>query len=69
MATYEITKTAPQMYIDEAGQVVQGYRIHYRNVEFNEADFVDVPNKAETTVKFAIEKEVTDRKKISMLGK
>lgn len=69
MAVFEITKTEPKTYVDRSGNVIQGYRVHYSNIEFDEADFVDVPRKNSEEINKAILAEVVERKKMSQLGK
>ncbi len=64
-ADYNVVSTQPYTYLDETGQVVEGYRVYFNMTEFNETHFVQVPNLNPETVAKNIEGIVTDRKKLS----
>lgn len=68
MAKYTVTRTHPQTYVDSGNNVIQGFRVYYTNLEFNEADFVDVPNRTAPIVNAAIEAEMKDRRELAQLG-
>lgn len=69
MSQYVVTRSHPQTYLDSGNNVIQGFRVYYTNLEFNEADFVDVPSRNADIVGSAIEAEMADRRELSKLGK
>jgi hypothetical protein len=64
---YQITATQPYTYLDVNGQVVNGFRVFFTLVAFNEAHFVLVPSLNPETVKAEIGKLVKQRKDISTI--
>jgi hypothetical protein len=64
-ADYNIISTQPYTYLDETGQVVEGFRVYYNMTEFDETHFVLVPSLAPAMVQKNIEAQVKDRKDIS----
>lgn len=66
-AEYSVLGTQSQSYINEAGQVVKGYRVTFRLNAFREVHYLDVPNLSQDTVKRAIEAMLADRKNLSTL--
>lgn len=65
---YKILATQPWTYLGDLNQMVAGFRVSFEIVEFQEKHVVEVPSLNEGVVKAAIEKVVTDRKRLSQVG-
>lgn len=57
---YEIVNTQPYTYLDETGRVVNGYRVNFRILSYNEVHFVNVP--ALSAAPAAILQVISERK-------
>jgi hypothetical protein len=64
---FKILSTQTRTYIDEGGSVVNGYRVTYRILEFQEVHYIDVPSLNKATVAAAIQNVINDRKDLSTL--
>jgi hypothetical protein len=62
---FKILSTQSRSYIDQGGSVVNGYRVQYRIIAFDEVHYVDVPSLNPNVVKGAIEAVIADRKNLS----
>lgn len=62
---YKIVSTQPYTYLDETQRVVDGYRVYFNLLAFNETHFVQVPNLNPDLVKNVITAFVKDRKDLS----
>ncbi len=62
---YTVISTQPYTYLDDTGQVIDGFRVHFTITEFDEAHFVQVPNLSPGVVSKEVEALVKDRKSIS----
>ena len=62
---YTVISTQPYTYLDETGQVVDGYKVFFTITEFDETHFVLVRSLTPAVVKKAVEALVADRKNIS----
>ncbi len=66
-ADFKIITTRTKSYINEAGQVVNGFEVTFRLLTFNETHTVNVPSLSKTVVETAILTIVADRKNIATL--
>jgi len=64
---YHIIATRPYTYLNEIGQVIDGYQVFYEIPEFAETHHVNVPNLNPESVKQVIEKQVKARKDLSTI--
>ncbi len=62
---YSVISTQPYTYLDETGQVVDGFKVFFNVTEFDETHFVLVRSLAPALVTKAIKALVVDRKSIS----
>ena len=62
---YTVISTQPYTYLDETGQVVDGYKVFFNITEFDETHFVLVRSLTPAVVTKAVKALVTDRKNIS----
>ncbi len=62
---YTVISTQPYSYLDQTGQVVDGYRVYFDIPEFGETHFVQVPNLTPAVVSKAVQALVDDRKSIA----
>ncbi len=62
---YNVTSTQPYTYLDDTGQVVDGYKVFFSIPEFDETHFVLVKSLTPTIVNKAIKALVADRNSIS----
>lgn len=67
MATYSIDHTAPTVYLDKFGKVVNGFQVSVTLLDFNEAHLLNVPTLEPDTVKAAIKKLLDDRNSLASL--
>lgn len=67
MATYKIDHTAPTVYLDKFGKVVNGFQVSVTLLDFNEAHLLSVPSLDPETVKAEIKKLLDDRKALDNL--
>ncbi len=65
---YTILSVRPTTYLDKQNQPIEGYRIDYNNVDFDEDDYVYSPTKKSRDVKPRIEQEVKERQELALLG-
>ena len=65
---YEIKKVAPHVYLDGVDNAVQGFKITLYLPEFDETQFLNVPNTNPSTVKAAADQLYADRVEMSALG-
>ncbi len=66
-AEFKISTTRTKSYINEAGQVVNGFEVTFRLLTFNETHTINVPSLNQTVVENAIKAIVADRKNLSTL--
>jgi len=64
---YIILSTQPLTYVDAGGALVNGYRVVFRMVEFNEIHHIQVPSLDPQIVKREITTLITQRKALSSL--
>lgn len=62
---YRVISTQPYTYLDETNNVVDGYRVFFNIVEFNETHFINVPTLNPSTIQNGIKALIADRKTIS----
>ena len=62
---YNVISTQPYTYLDETGQVVDGYKVFFNIPEFDETHFVLTRSLTPAVVAKAIKALVADRKNIS----
>jgi len=62
---YAVISTQPYTYLDETGQVVDGYKVFFNITEFDETHFVLVKSLTPAVVAKAIKALVADRKNIA----
>ena len=62
---YTTISTQPYTYLDETGQVVDGFKVFFTITEFDETHFILVKSLTPAVVKKAIGELVADRKSIS----
>lgn len=68
MATdYRVTSTQSYHYQDETMRVVDGYRVFFYLLAYNETHYVLVPNLNPEAVKKAIAQVIADRKAIATI--
>ncbi len=61
---YTTISTQPYTYLDETGQVVDGFKVFFTITEFDETHFVLVPSLTPGVVSKVIKALVADRKSI-----
>jgi len=62
---YRTISTQPYTYLDETGQVVDGYKVFFNITEFDETHFVLVKSLTPAVVAKEIKALVADRKTIA----
>lgn len=62
---YRVISTQPYTYLDETNNVVDGYRVFFNIVEFNETHFINVPTLNPVAIQNGIKALIADRKTIS----
>jgi len=62
---YNVISTQPYTYLDETGQVVDGFKVFFTITEFDETHFVLVRSLVPAIVTKAVKGLVADRKNIS----
>ena len=67
MSKFQITATVDEVIKDRTGQWVNGKRVYFTILDYDEAHSVTVPNLDEKTVKAAIDKVVTQRDSLAAL--
>lgn len=64
---YVVERTAPTIYQDKTGQIVNGYQVTVYFPEFEETHFIQVPTLEPEKVKIAIAQVLEYRKKLAAL--
>lgn len=67
-ALYSITATLPQVYLDNAGQPVSGFRVDFTLTDFDEGHSLNVPKLDTADIDRRIKLLIADRKKLASLG-
>ena len=62
---YSVISTQPYTYLDETGQVIDGFKVFFNIAEFDETHFVLVRSLAPAVVTKVVKGLVADRKTIS----
>jgi len=69
MLTYQVTNTIPEVYLDQYGKAVNGYKVSFLIPSLNEPHTVNVPRLDAVEIRRAIEVLITEREKLANLGK
>jgi hypothetical protein len=67
-ALYTVTGTTPEVYIDNSGQAINGFRVSFTIHEFDEGHFLNVPKQDPVEIDRRIKGLIADRKKLAALG-
>ena len=65
---YQIEKSSTTTYLDENDNVVSGYALKVRFIEFDELHEINVPDMQPENVKLILDRAVADREAIRDLG-
>jgi hypothetical protein len=68
MSEYIITRVDSQLVYDASNTLVNGKRVYFRIIQYDEIHYVDVVNMNEKTVKTAIENSVKQRDALAAMG-
>jgi hypothetical protein len=69
MSKYEIVSTLPEIYLDLLGKAINGYKVTFIITALNEPHIVYVPRLDALMIKSTVEAVITERDKLSALGK
>jgi len=65
---YQIEKTTTTTYLGENDQVVSGYSLKVRFLDFDELHEINVPDMTPENVKLILDRSVADREAVRDLG-
>ena len=68
MATFQIQKTAPTVYLDRTGNAINGFKVTVYLPDVDETHFVNVESLDANVVKVAAEKLSNQRNALAALG-
>jgi hypothetical protein len=69
MLTYQVTNAIPEVYLDQFGKAVNGYKVSFVIPSLNEPHTVYVPRLDAVEIRRAIEVLITEREKLTTMGK